>query len=310
MGPEVGRVCTQAQDHGLELSLDHTTLLDLCAPALESGTPVEATLPIRNIHRAVGTRLAGELTRRHGPAGLPEDTIRLTFLGSAGQSLAAFLPPGVTFMLRGDANDYVAKGLSGGKLIVVPPDGSTFVPEDNIIIGNVAFYGATSGEAYIRGAAGERFAVRNSGATAVVEAVGDHGCEYMTGGRVAVLGPAGRNFAAGMSGGIAYVLDGDGGFAGRANTDMVDLLPLDEADAQELNDMVWKHAVYTGSTVAWHLLADWDAARARFVKVLPKDYGRVLSALAEAEAAGLSGDEAVMAAFEANRRDLARVGGN
>ena len=310
VGPEVGRICTQAQDHGLEHTLDRTTLLNLCAPALESGAPVEATLPIRNIHRTVGTILAGELTRRHGPVGLPEDTIRLTFQGSAGQSFAAFLSPGVTFRLEGDANDYVAKGLSGGKLIIVPPDGSTFVPEDNIIIGNVAFYGATGGEAYIRGAAGERFAVRNSGATTVVEGVGDHGCEYMTGGRVAVLGATGRNFAAGMSGGIAYVLDADGRFAGRANSDMVDLLPLDDADARELNDMVWKHAVYTGSTVAWHLLADWNAARGRFVKVLPKDYGRVLRALAEAEAAGLSGDDAVMAAFEANRRDLARVGGN
>ena len=310
VGPEVGRTCTQAQDHGLEQSLDCTMLLDLCAPALEHGAPVEATLPIRNVHRTVGTRLAGELTRRHGPAGLPEDTVRLTFQGSAGQSFAAFLPSGVTFRLEGDANDYVAKGLSGGKLIIVPPDGSTFAPETNIIIGNVAFYGATGGEAYIRGMAGERFAVRNSGATTVVEGVGDHGCEYMTGGRVAVLGATGRNFAAGMSGGIAYVLDVDGRFAARANSDMVDLLPLDDADTRELNDMVWKHAVYTGSTVAWHLLAEWDTARERFVKVLPKDYGRVLRALAEAEAAGLSGDEAVMAAFEANRRDLARVGGN
>ena len=310
VGPEVGRTCTQAQDHGLEYTLDRTALLDLCSPALEHGAPVEATLPIHNIHRTVGTILAGELTRRHGPAGLPEDTIRLTFQGAAGQSFAAFLPPGVTFRLEGDANDYVAKGLSGGKLIIVPPDGSTFVPEDNIIIGNVAFYGATAGEAYIRGAAGERFAVRNSGATTVVEGVGDHGCEYMTGGRVAVLGATGRNFAAGMSGGIAYVLDTDDRFAGRANSDMVDLLPLDDAGARELNDMVWKHAVYTGSTVAWRLLADWDAARERFVKVLPKDYGRVLRALAEAEAAGLSGDDAVMAAFEANRRDLSRVGGN
>jgi len=234
----------------------------------------------------------------------------LTFQGSAGQSFAAFLPPGVTFTLEGDANDYVAKGLSGGKLIVKPPAGTVFVPEDNVIIGNVAFYGATSGEAYIRGVAGERFAVRNSGAVAVVEAIGDHGCEYMTGGRVAVLGPTGRNFAAGMSGGIAYVLDADGSFAGRCNTDMVDLLPLDDDDARELNDMVWKHAVYTGSTVAWRLVGEWDVARARFVKVLPKDYGRVLRALASAEARGLSGDAAVMAAFEANRRDLARVGGN
>ena len=304
------RRCTQVQDHGLETSLDRTTLLNLCAPALARGAAVEAALPIRNVHRTVGTILSSAVVRRYGPAGLPEDTVRLTFRGSAGQSFAAFLSPGLTFTLEGDANDYVAKGLSGGKLIIKPPDGSAFAPEENIIIGNVAFYGATSGEAYIRGMAGERFAVRNSGATAVVEAVGDHGCEYMTGGRVAVLGPTGRNFAAGMSGGIAYLYDGDGTAAGRCNRDMVDLLPLDAADAQELNNMVWKHAVYTGSTIAWHLLADWDSASARFLKVLPKDYGRVLRALADAEARGLTGDEATMAAFEANRRDLARVGGN
>ena len=309
-GPEVDRYCTRSQEHGLERSLDQTTLLDLCAPALARGKPVVATLPIRNVNRAVGATLAGAITRRYGRDGLPEDTIRLTFRGSAGQSFGAFLPPGVSFTLEGDANDYVAKGFCGGKLIVKPPDGSIFVPEDNIIIGNVAFYGATGGEAYIRGAAGERFAVRNSGATAVVEAIGDHGCEYMTGGRVAVLGPAGRNFAAGMSGGVAYVRDDDGSFAGRCNLDMVDLLPLDEVDAQELNDLVWKHAVYTGSTLAWHMLADWDTAAGHFVKVLPKDYGRVLRALADAEAQGLTGDEAVMVAFEANRRDLARVGGN
>ncbi len=309
-GPEVGRTCTQAQAHGLEHSLDRTTLLGLCAPALEAGAPVAATLPIRNIHRTVGTMLAGEIARRHGPEGLPEDTIQLTFQGSAGQSFAAFLPPGVTFTLEGDANDYVAKGLSGGKLIIKPPAGTVFAPQDNIIIGNVAFYGATGGEAYIRGAAGERFAVRNSGAVAVVEAIGDHGCEYMTGGRVAVLGPTGRNFAAGMSGGIAYILDVDGSFAGRCNADMVDLLPLDDDDARELNNMVWKHAVYTGSSVAWRLVGEWETARQRFVKVLPQDYGRVLRALADAEAAGLTGDDAVMAAFEANRRDLARVGGN
>ncbi len=304
------RRCTRAQDHGLDASLDRAVLLDLCAPALEHGWPVEATLPIRNVNRTVGTILSSAVVRRFGQAGLPEDTVRLTFRGSAGQSFAAFLSPGLTFTLEGDANDYVAKGLSGGKLIIKPPDGAAFTPEENVIIGNVAFYGATGGEAYIRGAAGERFAVRNSGATAVVEAVGDHGCEYMTGGRVAVLGPAGRNFAAGMSGGIAYVYDAEATFAARCNRDMVDLLPLDEADARELGDMVWKHAVYTGSAVAWRMLADWDAARDRFVKVLPKDYGRVLRALAEAEAQGLQGDDAVMAAFEANRRDLARVGGN
>jgi len=304
------RRCTRAQDHGLDASLDRAVLLDLCAPALEHGRQVEATLAIRNVNRTVGTLLSSAVVRRFGPAGLAEDTIRLTFRGSAGQSFAAFLSPGMTFTLEGDANDYVAKGLSGGKLIVKPPDASAFAPEENVIIGNVAFYGATSGEAYIRGAAGERFAVRNSGATAVVEGVGDHACEYMTGGRVAVLGPTGRNFAAGMSGGIAYVYDAAATFAARCNRDMVDLLPLDDADARELGDMVWKQAVYTGSAVAWRMLGDWEGAVARFVKVLPKDYGRVLRALAEAEAQGLRGDDAVMAAFEANRRDLARVGGN
>ena len=310
VGPEVGRRHLREQEHGLEHSLDQTVLLDLCAPAVEQCAPVTATLPIRNVHRTVGALLSSQITRRHGAAGLPDDTIRLTFHGSAGQSFGAFLSPGVTFTLEGDANDYIGKGLCGGVIAVKPPDGSGFVPEENIIVGNVAFYGATAGEAYIRGAAGERFAVRNSGATVVVEAVGDHGCEYMTGGRVAVLGPVGRNFAAGMSGGIAYVYDPDGTFGGRCNTEMVDLLPLDEADAAELNHMVWQHALHTGSTPAWRMIGHWDETWPRFVKVLPKDYGRVMKALSAAEAEGLSGEEAIMAAFEANRRDLARVGGN
>jgi glutamate synthase (ferredoxin) len=307
---EVGRICSQAQDHGLDTSYDRTTLLALCAPALERGEVVEATLPIRNVHRTVGTILGSEVTRRTGATGLPEDTVRLTFQGSAGQSFAAFTPAGLTFTLEGDANDYLGKGLSGAKVIVNPPDASTFQPEDNIIIGNVAFYGATSGEAYIRGLAGERFCVRNSGVEAVVEGVGDHGCEYMTGGRVAILGRTGRNFAAGMSGGIAYVLDADGTFAERCNLDMVDIVALDAIDVQTLSNMVWRHAVNTGSTLAWHMLSDWDEAATRFVKVLPKDYQRVLNALAAAEAAGLTGEEAVMAAFEANKRDASRVSGN
>ena len=219
--PEVGRYCQIPQDHGLDTSLDKRVLLDLCRPALERGEPVRATLPIRNVNRVVGTILGSEVTRRYGAAGLPEDTIRLQFQGSAGQSFGAFVPKGITLTLEGDANDYLGKGLSGGKIIVYPPRGSTFVPEENIIIGNVAFYGATGGEAYIRGVAGERFCVRNSGVHAVVEAVGDHGCEYMTGGRVVVLGPTGRNFAAGMSGGIAYVLDEAGDFYRRCNREMV-----------------------------------------------------------------------------------------
>ena len=203
----VGRYCQIAQNHELEQTLDAQVLVPLCEPALERGEPVSATLPIRNANRVTGTMLGSEVTQRYGAEGLPEDTIRLHFQGSAGQSFGAFLPPGITLELEGDANDYVGKGLSGGKIIVRPPERATFVPEENIIIGNVAFYGATSGEAYIRGMAGERFCVRNSGVHAVVEAVGDHGCEYMTGGRVVVLGATGRNFGAGMSGGIAYVLD-------------------------------------------------------------------------------------------------------
>ena len=310
VGPEVGRRGTIAQNHGLEHSLDRIKLLALAAPALDRGEAVTATLPIRNIHRAAGTILSSAVTKKFGAAGLPENTVQLTFRGSAGQSFGAFLAPGLSFTLEGDANDYVGKGLCGGVIAIKPPDGSAIVPEENIIIGNVAFYGATSGEAYIRGMAGERFAVRNSGARLVVEAVGDHGCEYMTGGRVAVLGPTGRNFAAGMSGGIAYVHDPEATFHRRSNLDMVDLLPLDEADARELNDMIWKHALQTGSTIAWRMIGNWEEVFSQFIKVLPKDYGRVMRALAEAQSRGLAGEEAVMAAFEANSRDLSRVGGN
>src|SRR6266705_2421048 len=221
-GAEIGRYCQIPQDHGLENALDNQMLLDLAEPALEKGQPVKATLPIRNTHRVVSTILGSELTRRFGPEGLPEDTIHLHFQGSAGQSFGAFVPQGITLELEGDANDYFGKGLSGGRIILYPPPGSTFVPEENIIVGNVAFYGATSGEAYIRGMSGERFGVRNSGVRAVIEGVGDHGCEYMTGGRVIVIGKTGRNFAAGMSGGIAYVLDRDGSFSTRCNMGMVE----------------------------------------------------------------------------------------
>jgi glutamate synthase (NADPH/NADH) large chain len=251
------------------------------------------------------------VTRTFGPAGLPEDTIDLHFKGSAGQSFGAFVPPGVTLELEGDANDYFGKGLSGGKLILYPPEGSTFVPEDNIIVGNVAFYGATSGEAYIRGMAGERFCVRNSGVRAVVEAVGDHGCEYMTGGRVVVLGPTGRNFAAGMSGGIAYVLDETAGFSQHCNPETVTLEHLDDPDEiRAVKDMIQRHAEHTQSERAWKILAMWDDMLPRFVKVMPKDYQRMLEAIQRAEAAGLSGDEAIMEAFEDNKNDVARVSGN
>jgi glutamate synthase (ferredoxin) len=259
----------------------------------------------------VGTILGSELTRRFGPEGLPKDTIHLHFQGSAGQSFGAFAPPGITLELEGDANDYFGKGLSGGKIILYPPAGSTFVPEENIIVGNVAFYGATSGEAYIRGMAGERFGVRNSGVRAVIEAVGDHGCEYMTGGCVVVLGQTGRNFAAGMSGGVAYVLDEVGDFRSRCNLDTVTLEPLAEPQERaEVREMVQRHARYTHSELGWRVLAMWDELAPKFVKVMPKDYRRMLEAVKRAEAAGLSGDEAIMVAFEDNKNDAARVSGN
>lgn len=309
--PEVGRYCQIAQDHGLDKALDNQVLLDLCEPALKCGEPVRATLPIRNTNRVVGTILGSEVTRRYGGEGLPEDTIRLQFKGSAGQSFGAFIPRGMTFILEGDSNDYIGKGLSGGKIIVYPPEGSTFVPEENIIIGNVAFYGATGGEAYIRGMAGERFCVRNSGLHAVIDTVGDHACEYMTGGRVVVIGPTGRNFAAGMSGGIAYVLDEAGDFHRRCNQQMVQLERLeDKEEIRQVRGMIRRHAEYTDSTRAWTVLALWEEMVPKFVKVLPNDYRRVLEAMKRVKEQGLSGEEAIMAAFEENKRDLARVSGN
>jgi glutamate synthase (ferredoxin) len=310
VGPEVGRYCQIPQNHGLDNALDNRELLKLAQPALERQEKVEATLPIRNTNRVVGTLLGSEVTRRFGPHGLHEDTIHFRFQGSAGQSFGAFIPRGMRLDLDGDANDYCGKGLSGGKIVVSPPAGSTFVPEDNIIIGNVAFYGATGGEAYIRGMAGERFAVRNSGVWAVVEGVGDHGCEYMTGGRVVVLGKTGRNFAAGMSGGVAYVLDEDGSFAGHCNQETVSLDRMEEWDIQELEKLIWKHVSHTNSDRARHILTYWNDFAPKFVKVMPKDYKRMLDAVREAEQQGHLGDEAVMAAFEANKNDAARVSGN
>ena len=310
-GPEVGRYCQILQDHGLDKALDNTTLLKLCEPALKRGEKVKASLPIKNTNRVVGTILGSELTRKYGAAGLPEDTIHLKFKGSAGQSFGAFVPRGITLELEGDANDYVGKGLSGGKIIVYPPKEATFKPEENIIIGNVAFYGATSGEAYIYGVAGERFCVRNSGVNAVVEAVGDHGCEYMTGGRVVVLGATGRNFAAGMSGGIAYVLDVAGTFPSHCNKQMVELTVLEQKEEiAEVRKMIERHAQYTGSRRAKQVLDLWEEMASKFVKVLPKDYKRVLQTLERVKSMGLSGEEAIMAAFEENARDLSRVGGN
>jgi glutamate synthase (NADPH/NADH) large chain len=290
---------TTAQDHGLEKALDHT-LIDLAGDALERGERVGIELAVRNVNRTVGTMLGHEVTRRWGGDGLPHDTIDVTLTGSAGQSFGAFVPRGITLRLHGDANDYVGKGLSGGRLVVRPDRAAGFAPEQNVIAGNVLGYGATAGEIFVRGQVGERFCVRNSGATAVVEGVGDHGCEYMTGGAVVVLGRTGRNFAAGMSGGVAYVLDLR---AGRVNPELVDLLPLDDADAALVEDLVRRHRDETDSGVARRLLQDWPAARERFTKVLPRDYARVLAVRAQAETEGLDpdGDEVWSRIMEASR---------
>jgi glutamate synthase (NADPH/NADH) large chain len=273
----VGRRCTVAQDHGLEQALDYK-LISHAKDALENGTRVEFKLPIRNVHRTVGAMLSGEIARRYGSKGLPEDTVRFEFNGSAGQSFGAFLAKGVTLVLEGDSNDYVGKGLSGGKLIVYPPKTSEFQPEENILVGNVVLYGATSGEAFFNGMAGERFAVRNSGATAVVEGVGDHGCEYMTKGLVVVLGKAGRNFAAGMTGGIAFVLDENGEFASvRCNRAGVDLEPVvEQADIHGLETLITRHFEATGSPRAKWVLENWVTMLPKFVKVFPHEYKRVL----------------------------------
>ena len=273
----IARHCVQPQDHGLEQALDFK-LIDHAQEALENATPIEIKLPIKNIHRTVGAMLSGRIARRYGSAGLENDTIRFKFNGSAGQSFGAFLARGVTLELEGDANDYVGKGLSGGRLIVYPPKTSTFIPEENILIGNVVLYGATSGEAFFNGVAGERFCVRNSGATAVVEGTGDHGCEYMTNGLVIVLGKTGRNFAAGMSGGVAYVLDESGGFqTKRCNKTGVDLEPvIDESDQHLLYRWISRHADLTGSPRARWILDNWTEMLPKFVKVFPHEYKRVL----------------------------------
>ena len=279
----VARRAVRRQDHGLERALDNT-LIERCGPAIEHRTPVSFTLPIRNVNRTVGTMLGSTVTRRWGGAGLPDGTIDVTFTGSAGQSFGAFLPTGITLAIEGDANDYFGKGLSGGRLAVYPPRAATFVAEDNIVIGNVALYGGTGGEAFVRGVAGERFAVRNSGVSAVVEGVGDHGCEYMTGGRVVILGRTGRNFAAGMSGGIAYVLDRTGTFAERCNPGMVDLEALDDDDAELVQRLIRRHVDHTASACGQAVLDRWSTSRPAFVKVMPRDYKRVLMAEAKARA--------------------------
>ncbi|MBL7489833.1 glutamate synthase large subunit [Frankia sp. AgB1.9] len=284
-----------SQDHGLDKALDNS-LIQLCEGALEDGRPVWLEMPIRNVNRTVGTMLGYEVTRRYGAVGLPDDTISLRFTGSAGQSFGAFVPRGITLTLEGDVNDYTGKGLSGGRIIVFPPKEAPLRAEENTIAGNVLLYGATAGEAYFRGAVGERFCVRNSGATAIVEGVGDHGCEYMTGGTVVVLGQIGRNFAAGMSGGVAYLYDP---VVERINGEMVDIEPLDAEDRAQLVSLLTRHRRETGSTVAAGLLASWEDEQAKFVKVMPRDYKRVLTVIAQAKEQGVPADELIMAAARA-----------
>ncbi len=289
---DIATYCCETQDHGLEKALDNS-LIELCRDAIESGNPISLEMPISNSNRTVGTTLSYEIARRYGEDGLPEDTITVEFEGSVGQSFAAFLAKGVTFHVEGDSNDYFGKGLSGGRVTIRPPEKARFVPEENILIGNVALYGATSGQAFIRGVAGERFAVRNSGAEAVVEGVGDHGCEYMTRGRVVVLGPTGRNFAAGMSGGEAYVLDEHGKFTDLCNREMVYLEDVEEsADIAAVRRLIEDHLAYTGSANAQRVLDNWDEMLPRFVKVMPIDYKRVLAERAgrDREAAVPAGD--------------------
>ncbi|MCB8816907.1 glutamate synthase large subunit [Desulfosporosinus shakirovi] len=304
-GADVSRFNTQPQNHMLEQSMDIKKLLRICKPALENQKSIRAKLKINNVDRVVGTIIGSEISKRYGEAGLPEDTIKLTFVGSAGQSFGAFTPKGLSLELEGDSNDYLGKGLSGAKIVVYPPKNSDFEPEKNILIGNVAFYGATSGEAYINGIAGERFCVRNSGVKAVVEGVGDHGCEYMTGGKVVILGKTGRNFAAGMSGGVAYILDFDEKYC---NKSMVTLEKIEsEEEMNEIQEMIQKHVENTGSPQGRKVLESWKSYSPRFTKVIPKDYKRMLENIDKAHKTGLSGEEALMVAFEENFKDVSRT---
>jgi glutamate synthase (NADPH/NADH) large chain len=266
--------CVEVQDHGIGDALD-VELLRLAAPALDRGEPVSVTMPVRTVHRSIGTMLSGEIARRYGEKGLPAGAITLRLSGSAGQSFGAFAASGLTLELDGEANDYVGKGLSGARIVIRAPKGTQFLPDDAVIVGNTVLYGATSGEAYFGGVAGERFAVRNSGALAVVEGVGDHGCEYMTGGAVVVLGGTGRNFAAGMSGGVAFVLDEDQQFVKRCNLGQVALEPVTDAgDRALLKRLVEQHARLTGSARARHLLGRWEASIRKFVTVMPVEFKR------------------------------------
>ncbi len=305
---KVSRYATVEQAHGLDKTLDAQELIPLCTEAIENQEKVKATFSIRNINRVAGTMLGSEITKRYGAMGLPEDTIDLTCKGSAGQSFAAFIPRGLTMRLIGDANDFLGKGLSGGKIIVHPSRKSTFVPEENIIVGNVSFYGATAGEAYINGIAGERFCVRNSGAHVVVEGVGDHGCEYMTGGKVVVLGKTGKNFAAGMSGGVAYVFDESDDFSRKCNQEQVILGQVsDEAEIQMVYQLVEKHVQYTNSPLGKRLLEDWSRMKDKFVRVIPKDYLEMQERILRYEATGLSKYKAALAAFEDSKKAVNQI---
>jgi glutamate synthase domain-containing protein 3 len=292
--------CSSSQDHGLDKALDQQ-LIVMSREALDSGTPVRFATTIANTNRTVGTMLGHELTKAYGGQGLPDGTIDITFDGSAGNSFGAFVPKGITLRVYGDANDYVGKGLSGGRIVVRPSDNAPedYVAEANIIAGNVILFGATSGQMFLRGVVGERFAVRNSGAEAVVEGVGDHGCEYMTGGKVVILGPTGRNFAAGMSGGVAYVYDPASALGDNLNAEMVDLEEMVSDDSEDvvwLHDIIQAHVDATDSPVGQRVLSDWENELKNFVKVMPRDFKRVLVAKAEAERTGADVDEAIMAA--------------
>ncbi len=279
LSDDVGVYCQKAQDHGLDEALDSTHLIPLSQSAIHDAKTVRFELPIRNVNRTVGTMLSHEVVKHHGEQGLPDGTIHGRFTGSAGQSFGAWLAQGITLELAGDANDYVGKGLSGGRIVIYPQKGTTFIPQDNVIVGNVVLYGATGGQAFFRGRAAERFAIRNSGASAVIEGLGDHGCEYMTGGRVVVLGPVGRNFAAGMSGGIAYVLADDrSAFAINCNQELVELESITgDREADDLRSLLEEHVRWTGSEVAAALIDNWEASLSRFVRVIPRDYKRVLA---------------------------------
>lgn len=300
--PEGARTFTRPQNHRINETLDLTKILPTVQSAIEQGTPVDASFPITNVNRVVGTIVGSEISKRYGEEGLPEDTITLRFNGSAGQSFGAFVPKGMTLELTGDANDYVGKGLSGGKIIVKADEHTKIASGENVIAGNVAFIGATSGEAYINGRAGERFAVRNSGVNVVVEGIGDHGCEYMTGGRVVVLGDVGKNFGAGMSGGIAYVLTEDkDAFKHLCNQELIEFESVSNpADQDELKQLIENHYAFTESVKASCVLEDWEECVRKFVKVIPKDYKRMIQLIEEQKLAGLSEEEAVMSAFLAN----------